>query len=84
MEVIVAKTKSQKSLTKWTKQDWDYLSKADKDKPASERGRYLPKSIRSKMTGSEKAAENRKKRTGGGVGSRVAYSDRIKRQVRNA
>ena len=37
---------SQKSLKKWTRQKWDYLTKADRKKPKSKRGRYLPKSVR--------------------------------------
>ena len=36
----MVKKKSQKSLTKWTKQKWDYITKADKKKPKSKRGRY--------------------------------------------
>ena len=54
----MVKKKSQKSLTKWTKQKWDYITKADKKKPKSKRGRYLPKSVRAKMTPSQKAASN--------------------------
>ena len=50
------------SLKKWTKQDWDYVSKKDKKKPKSKRGRYLPKSVRESLTPAQKAAENRKKR----------------------
>ena len=50
----MVKKKSQKSLTKWTKQKWDYISKADKKKPKSKRGRYLPKSVRDKMTPAQK------------------------------
>ena len=33
----MVKKKSQKSLTKWTNQKWDYISKADKKKPKSKR-----------------------------------------------
>ena len=29
----MVKKKSQKSLTKWTKQKWDYITKPDKKKP---------------------------------------------------
>ena len=50
----MVKKKSQKSLTKWTKQKWDYISKADKKKPKSKRGRYLPASVRAKMTPAQK------------------------------
>ena len=40
----MALKKSQKSLNKWTSEDWDYVSAKDRRKPKSERGRYLPKS----------------------------------------
>ena len=42
---------SQKSLKKWTKQKWDFISPKHKKKPKSKRGRYLPKSVRRKMRG---------------------------------
>ena len=80
----MVKKKSQKSLTKWTKQKWDYISKADKKKPKSKRGRYLPASARAKMTPSQKAASNRKKRKAGGVGSRAKYSKKVRKAVRRA
>ena len=48
------------------------------------RGRYLPKSVRAKMTPSQKAAANRKKRKAGGVGSRAKYSKKVKKAVRRA
>jgi|TARA_A100000172_G_scaffold80605_2_gene70637 hypothetical protein len=80
----MVKKKSQKSLTKWTNQKWDYITKADKKKPKSKRGRYLPKSVRAKMTPSQKAASNRKKRKAGGVGSRAKYSKKVKKAVRRA
>ena len=38
----MAKTKGQKSLSRWTDQDWDYVTERDKKKPKSKRGRYLP------------------------------------------
>jgi len=80
----VARKKSQKSLAKWSKQNWGYVSKGDEKKPKSKRGRYLPKSVRDKMTAAEKAASNRKKRKAGGVGSHVKYSKKVKKAVRNA
>ena len=80
----MVKKKSQKSLTKWTKQKWDYITKADKKKPKSKRGRYLPKSVRAKMPPSQKAASNRKKRKAGGVGSRAKYSKKVRKAVRRA
>ena len=81
---IVAKAKSQRSLTKWTKQGWGYVTKGDEKKPKRKRGRYLPKSVRDKMTAAEKAASNRKKRKAGGVGSRAKYSKKVKKAVRRA
>tara|TARA_R100001086_G_scaffold75311_1_gene36388 strand:- start:67 stop:312 length:246 start_codon:yes stop_codon:yes gene_type:complete len=80
----MVKKKSQKSLTKWTKQKWDYITKADKKKPKSKRGRYLPASVRAGMTASQKAASNRKKRKAGGVGSRAKYSKKVRKAVRRA
>ena len=53
-------------------------------KPKSKRGRYLPKSVRDKMTPSQKAASNRKKRKAGGVGSRAKYSKKVRKAVRRA
>tara|TARA_R100000278_G_scaffold43694_1_gene38168 strand:+ start:610 stop:852 length:243 start_codon:yes stop_codon:yes gene_type:complete len=80
----VARKKSQKSLAKWSKQDWGYVTKGDEKKPKSKRGRYLPKSVRDRMTAAEKAASNRKKRKAGGVGSRAKYSRKVRKAVRNA
>ena len=80
----MALAKSQKSLKKWTKQKWGYITKPDAKKPKSKRGRYLPKSVRDKMTPSQKAASNRKKRKAGGVGSRAKYSKKVRKAVRRA
>tara|TARA_Y100000592_G_scaffold78224_1_gene122953 strand:- start:127 stop:369 length:243 start_codon:yes stop_codon:yes gene_type:complete len=80
----VARKKSQKSLAKWSKQNWGYVTKGDEKKPKSKRGRYLPKSVRDRMTAAEKAASNRKKRKAGGVGSRAKYSKKVRKAVRNA
>ena len=82
--VIVARKKSQKSLAKWSNQNWGYVTKGDEKKPKRKRGRYLPKSVRERMTASEKAASNRKKRKAGGVGSRAKYSRKVKKAVRSA
>ena len=78
----MAKAKSQRSLSKWSLQDWGYVTKGDEKKPKKKRGRYLPKSVRSGMTAAEKAAENRKKRKAGGVGSRAKYSRNVRKAVR--
>ena len=78
-----AKSSSNK-LSKWSKQKWGYVTKGDEKKPKRKRGRYLPKSVRDKMTAAEKAASNRKKRKAGGVGSRAKYSKKVKKAVRRA
>lgn len=80
----MALKKSQKSLKKWGAQKWGYVTKGDAKKPKSKRGRYLPKSVRDKMTPSQKAASNRKKRKAGGVGSRAKYSKKVRKAVRRA
>jgi hypothetical protein len=77
--------KSQKSLKKWTAQKWDYLTKSDKKKPRSKRGRYLPASVRKGMTASQKAYENRRKRKASKAGKQFAkYSKSTRRKVRRA
>ena len=55
------KKSSSNKLTKWSKQKWDYVSKGDKKKPKSKRGRYLPESVRKSLSSSEKSATNRRK-----------------------
>tara|TARA_Y100000994_G_scaffold230871_1_gene216878 strand:+ start:14 stop:304 length:291 start_codon:yes stop_codon:yes gene_type:complete len=53
------KKASQKSLDKWTKEDWGTSS----GKKSSETGeRYLPKAARESLTSAQKAAGNKKKR----------------------
>ena len=79
----MALKKSQKSLKKWTKQKWDYVSSKDKKKPKSKRGRYLPKSVRDSLTPGQKAYENRKKRTATKAGKqRAKYSKSVRRKMR--
>ena len=51
----------QKSLKKWTKQKWGYVTKSDSKKPRSKRGRYLPKAVRASLTKGQKAYTNRQK-----------------------
>lgn len=56
-----AKTAAQKSMSKWTKEDWGTKS----GKPSGETGeRYLPKKARESLTSSEYAATTRAKREG--------------------
>ena len=79
----MALKKSQKSLKKWTAQKWDYISKGDKKKPRSKRGRYLPASVRKSMTASQKAYENRKKRSATKKGKqRAKYSKKTTMRMR--
>ena len=81
----MALKKSQRSLKRWTAQKWDYISKGDKKKPRSKRGRYLPASVRKSMTASQKAYENRRKRAASKRGKqRAKYSNSTRRKVRRA
>jgi hypothetical protein len=79
------KKSSSNKLKKWGDQKWDYVSKGDKKKPKSKRGRYLPKSVRESLSPAEKASTNRKKRVANARSRRKAkYSKSIARKVRNA
>ena len=79
----MALKKSQRSLKKWTSQKWDYVSKGDKKKPKSKRGRYLPKSVRDSLSKSQKAYENRKKRAATRKGKqRASYSRSVRKKMR--
>tara|TARA_R100000278_G_scaffold17008_2_gene17102 strand:- start:2021 stop:2269 length:249 start_codon:yes stop_codon:yes gene_type:complete len=81
----MALKKSQKSLKKWTRQKWGYITKSDSKKPRSKRGRYLPASVRRSLTKSQKAAENRKKRKASAKGKqRAKYSKKVAAKVRRA
>ena len=81
----MAKTEGQRSLSRWTDQDWDYVSKEDKKKPVGQRGRYLPKSVRESLTASQKAATNRAKRRARRKGKQFAkYSKAVAKKVREA
>ena len=73
---------SQKSLKNWTDADWDYISKGDEKKPKSQRGRYLPKSVRQSLTPSQKASENKKKRSASSKGKvKAKYSKDVAKKV---
>ncbi len=79
-----AKSSSNK-LSKWTKQDWGYVSKGDEKKPKSQKGRYLPKSVRTSLTDAQKRATNRKKKEASKKGKQYAsYSKAIAKKVRMA
>ena len=66
---------SQKSLKKWTSQEWDNVTGKKGD-------RYLPKNVISSMSPQEKAAENRKKKEAGS--GNASYSKELASKVRNA
>ena len=77
------KKSSSNSLSKWSKQKWDYVSKGDKKKPRKKRGRYLPESVRKSLTKSQKASTNKKKRAASKAGKQKAkYSKTVARKVR--
>lgn len=79
------KKSSKNKLSKWSKQKWDYVVKADKKKPKAKRGRYLPESVRKSLSASEKAATNRRKRAASAKGKpRAKYSKKIAGKVRRA
>ncbi len=70
--------KSCNSLTKWSKEDWGYIS-GDKKRHGSPYGRYLPRAVRERLTPSERALENRLKGTKRGV--HVPYSKSVLKKV---
>tara|TARA_Y100001972_G_C7528168_1_gene266256 strand:+ start:441 stop:689 length:249 start_codon:yes stop_codon:yes gene_type:complete len=81
----MALKKTQKSLKKWTKQEWDYVTKGDSKKPRRKRGRYLPKSVRKSLSASEKSYTNRQKRKASAKGKqRAKYSKKVAKRVRRA
>lgn len=76
---------SSNSLSKWTKQDWGYVSPKDAQKPRAKRGRYLPKSVRESMSSSQKQEANRRKRAASKSGKqRASYQKSVARKVRKA
>ena len=81
----MALKKSQKSLRKWTKQNWGYVTKGDAKKPRRKRGRYLAESVRKGLSKSQKAYENSLKRAASKRGrQRARYSKRTRSKVRSA
>lgn len=59
------KTKAQKSLSKWTKEDWGTKSgKPSTQGPKATGERYLPKKARAALTSKEYAATSKAKRAG--------------------
>lgn len=74
---------SQRSLKKWTEQEWQYSSEKEKDKPRSKRGRYLPKAAWSSLSAGEKRATNAAKRKGSKSGKQfVKQPKKIASKVR--
>jgi hypothetical protein len=67
------KKSSSNSLVRWSKQDWGYISKKKKS------GRYLPRSVRNRLTSHEKYIENRRKGTK--KGQHIHYSESVRRKV---
>jgi hypothetical protein len=70
-----AKTKAQRSLSKWTKQKW----RTSDNKPAARKGgttRYLPDAAWKRLSASEKAATNRKKQAGSRSGKQFVANTR--------
>ena len=61
------------SLTKWTQEDWGYISGTT--------GRYLPKRVRDRLSPAEKRRENTLK--GNKKGIRVPYSPSVRRKFRS-
>lgn len=60
-----AKTKAQKSLSKWTREDWGTGSgKPSTQGPKATGERYLPRKAREKLSPQELGATNRAKREG--------------------
>jgi len=73
------KTAAQKSMTKWTNEDWGTKS----GKPSGKTGeRYLPKKAREALTPAEYAATTRAKREGTRAGKQfVAQPKKIARKT---
>ena len=67
------KTEAQKSLSKWTKEDWGTKSGKPSTQGAKATGeRYLPKKARQALTSSEYAATTKAKREGTKAGKQFA------------
>ena len=65
------------SLTKWSKEKWDYISK---DSRKSKKGRYLPEIVRKHLSKKEKRIENRRK--GSKRGRWIKYSPSVASKMR--
>lgn len=68
-----AKTEAQKSLSKWTKEDWGTKSGKPSTQGKKATGeRYLPKKARESLSAKEYAATSRKKREDTKAGKQVS------------
>jgi hypothetical protein len=78
-----SKTKAQKSMTKWTKQDWGTKSGKNSISGKNATGeRYLPKAERNKLTKAQYAATTRKKRADLAKGKKVSQQPKkIKKKL---
>ena len=81
----MAKSKSQKSLDRWTKQDWRTKSGKPSTQGAKATGeRYLPAKAIKSLTDSEYAASTRAKRRGTAKGKQfVAQPKKIAKKVKS-
>ena len=77
------KTKAQKSMTKWTKQDWGTKSGKNSIRGKNATGeRYLPKAERNKLTKAQYAATTRKKQADLAKGKKVSQQPKkIKKKL---
>ena len=74
----MAKAKSQKSLDKWTKEEWG----TSDGKPSKGKKRYLPKAAWEGLSSGEKAATNRAKAKGNKKGEQfVAQPKKIAKKT---
>ena len=78
------KAKSQKSLDKWTKEDWGTKSgKPSTQGPKATGERYLPKKARKALTPQEYAATSKAKRKGKAKGKQyVAQPKKIAKKTK--
>jgi hypothetical protein len=78
-----AKTEAQKSLSKWTKEDWGTRSgKPSTQGPKATGERYLPKKARESLSASEYAATTKAKREGTRKGKQfVKQPERIAKKT---
>lgn len=78
--------KKSNSLSRWTKEKWDYVSekdRKDKKKPAKKKGRYLPEKVRKSLSASEKKSTNAAKKKANASGkSKAKYSKSVAKKVR--